>query len=228
MKFTTLLFVLITMLFGLPLNAHEIEKRYNQVHIEASSAADVDNDTMVVSLYALEEGSRATELSKKVNQKINWALNNLKQYKAIKVETESYSTNPVYNKNQVIAWRVRQSIKLESKDMSLMSDVLGEMQQQLKLSGISFDVSREKREEKTQSLIDEALTAYNKRATQIAKKLNFQSYKIVNINVSTSGSSPRYRQMDSRAMMSKMESAPAFAAGDKTLTVRISGSVELQ
>jgi predicted secreted protein len=228
MKFTTLLFFLITMLFGSPLNAHEIEKRYNQVHIEASSAADVDNDTMVVSLYALEEGSKATELSRKVNQKINWALNNLKQYKAIKVETESYSTNPVYNKSQVIAWRVRQSIRLESKDMSLMSDVLGEMQQQLKLSGISFDVSREKREAKTQSLIDEALTAYNNRATQIAKKLNFQSYKIVNINVSTSGSSPRYRQMNSRAMMSKMESAPAFAAGDKTLTVRISGSIELQ
>ncbi len=228
MKHTTFLFVLITMLFGSPLNAHEIEKSYNQVHIESSSSADVDNDTMVVSLYALEEGSKATELSRKVNQKINWALNNLKQYKTIKVETESYSTNPVYNKNQIVAWRVRQSIKLESKDMSLMSDVLGEMQQQLKLSGISFDVSREKREEKTQSLIDEALTAYNKRATQIAKKLNFQSYKIVNINVSTSGSSPRYRQMDSRAMMSKMESAPAFAAGDKTLTVRISGSIELQ
>ncbi len=228
MKHSIFLFVLITMLFGSPLNAHEIEKSYNQIHIEASSAADVDNDTMVVSLYALEEGSKATELSRKVNRIINWALNNLKQYKAIKVETESYSTNPVYNKNQVIAWRVKQSIRLESKDMSLMSDVLGEMQQQLKLSGISFDVSREKREEKTQSLIDEALTAYNKRATQIAKKLNFQSYKIVNINVSTSGSSPRYRQMDSRAMMSKMESAPAFSAGDKTLTVRISGSIELQ
>jgi predicted secreted protein len=163
-----------------------------------------------------------------VNKKINWALNNLKRHKAIKVETESYTTNPVYNKNQVIAWRVRQSIRLESQDMSLMSEVLGEMQQQLKLSGISFDVSREKREAKTQSLIDEALAAYNKRATQVAKKLNYQSYKIVNINVSTSGSSPRYRQMDSRAMMSKMESAPAFAAGDKTLTVRVSGSIELQ
>jgi len=228
MKFTTSLFVLITMLSGLPLSAHEIEKSYNQIHLEVSSAADVDNDTMVVSLYALEEGSRATELSSKVNRTINWALNNLKQYKAIKIETESYSTSPVYNKNQVIAWRVRQSIRLESKNMSLMSDVLGVMQQQLKLSGISFDVSREKREEKTRALIDEALTAYSKRATQVAKKLNFQSYKIVNINVSTSGSSPRYRQMDSRVMMSKMESAPAFAAGDKTLTVRVSGSIELQ
>ena len=228
MKYPSFLFFLIAICFGSPLGAHEIEKSYNQVHLEVSSAADVDNDTMVVSLYALEEGSRAAELSGRVNKKINWALNKLKQYKAIKVETESYSTNPVYNKSQIVAWRVRQSIQLKSKDMSLMSDVLGEMQQQLKLSGISFDVSREKREEKTQSLIDEALTAYNKRATQVAKKLSFKSYKIVNINVSTSGSSPRYKQMNSRMMMDSMEAAPAFAAGDKTLTVRVSGSIELQ
>ena len=227
MKFPSFLIFLIATCFGSPLNAHEIEKSYNQIHLEVSSAADVDNDTMVVSLYALEEGSRAAELSGRVNKKINWALNKLKQYKAIKVETESYSTNPVYNKSQIVAWRVRQSIQLESKDMSLMSDVLGEMQQQLKLNNISFDVSREKREDKTQSLIDEALTAYNKRATQVAKKLNFKSYKIVNINVSTSGSSPRYKQMNTR-MMDSMESAPAFAAGDKTLTVRVSGSIELQ
>ena len=228
MKFSFFLIFLTAMFFSAQLNAHEIEKSYNQINIEASSAADVDNDTMVVSLYAMEEGSKATEISSIVNNKVNWALKKLKQYSTIKVETESYTTNPVYNKTQVVAWRVRQSIRLESKDMSLMSDVLGEMQQQLKLSGISFDVSRGKREEKTQALIDEALTAYNKRATQIAKKLNFQSYKIVNMNVSTSGSSPRYNQMNSRAMMSEMKSAPTFSAGDKTLTVRVSGSIELQ
>ncbi len=82
--------------------------------------------------------------------------------------------------------------------------------------------------EKTQSLIDDALAAYDQRAIQVAKKLNFQSYKIVNVNVSTSGSSPRYKQMSSRAMMADAESAPVFAAGDKTLTVRVSGTIELQ
>ena len=228
MKYPYFLLVLVVTFFSAHSNAHEAVKSYNQINLDISSAADVDNDTMVVSLYALEEGSKAAVLSSKVNKTINWALDKLKQYKTIKVETESYTTNPVYNKNQVIAWRVRQSIQLESKDMPLMSDVLGEMQQQLRLNGISFDVSREKREEKTQALIDEALMAYDKRATQITNKLNFKNYKIVNMNVSTSGISPRYKQMSSRAMMADAESAPAFAAGDKTLTVRVSGTIELQ
>ncbi len=208
--------------------AHESVKNYNQISLEVSSSAEVENDTMVVSLYALEEGSKVVELSDKVNKKINWALEKLKQYKNIKVETESYSTNPVYSKNQIIAWRVQQSIQLESRDMSLMSEVLGELQQQLKLNGISFDVSPEKREKQTQILIDQALTAYNKRATQIANKLRRDSYKIVNMNVSTSSSVVRYKYRAASAMVADAEVAPAIAAGDKTLSVRVSGTIELE
>lgn len=207
--------------------AHDAVKSYNQINLEASSSADVDNDTMMVSMYAQEEGSKAAVLSNRVNQKINWALNQLKPHKSIKVETESYTTNPVYNKNQIISWRVRQSIKLESKDMSLMSEVLGELQRQLKLNGISFDVSRDKREQQTKILVDEALSAFTRRATQIANKLQYERYKIVNIHVSTSGGSPVYRNR-SMSMMSDAKIVPEFSAGDRTLSVRVSGSIELE
>jgi len=207
-------------------NAHETVKNYNQISLEASSSADVDNDTMIVSLYVQEEGSQAVVLSNKVNKKISWALSKIKQYKVIKAETESYSTNPVYNNNKIISWRVKQSIKLESKDMSLLSEVLGELQQQLKLNGISFDVSREKREQQTKMLIDQALSAFNNRATQISKNLKHDAYKIVNMHVSTSASSPRYQQRNMRVMAAEV--APTFEAGDKTLSVRVSGTIELE
>lgn len=220
------LFVLISL--NAKVYAHEPVKSYNQISLEASSSADVDNDTMMVSMYAQEEGAKATALSNKVNRKINWALEKLKQHKTIKVETESYTTNPVYNKSQIVSWRVRQSIKLESKDMSLMSEVLGDLQGQLSLDGISFDVSREKREQQTKVLIDEALAAYTVRAKQIANKLQHDDYKIVNINVSTSGSSaPRYKSRN-MSMMAEAQVSPTFSAGDKTLSVRVSGSIELQ
>ena len=169
-------------------------------------------------------------LSNKVNTKINWALQQLKQHKDIKVETESYSTNPVYNKNQLVGWRVKQSLKLESTDMSLMSEVLGDLQQQLKLAGISFDVSRDKREQQTQALIDQALSAYNKRATQIANKLQRDSYKIVTMHVSTSTNPVQHRFRNSTAMMAEMSSvvAPEIAAGERVLSVRVNGTIELE
>ncbi len=210
--------------------AHDEVKNYNQISLDATASADVENDTMIVSLYAQEEGSNAAELSGRVNKKINQALTELKQYNDIKVETESYSTTPVYNKNQIIAWRVKQSIKLESKNMPLMSEVLGGLQKQLKLSGISFDISREKNEQQTKLLIDQALSAFNERATQITGKLKRPSYKIVNMKVSTSASAGPYQYRASRAMMAAAAAvvAPEVAQGDKTLSVKVSGTIELE
>ena len=230
MKWFNAILLVITLLSFSTVYAHEDVLNYNQISLQASASADVENDTMIVSLYAQEEGSKAVVLSNRVNEKINRALKELEQYKSIKVETESYSTTPVYNKNQIIAWRVKQSIQLESKDMSLMSEVLGELQQQLKLNGISFDVSPDKREQKTQVLIDQALTAYNKRATQIANQLQRNNYKIVNMKVSTSADTSRYRYKAATAMMAEAAStvAPEMARGDQTLTVKVSGTIELE
>ena len=227
--FNSFLFVITLLLFSTAY-AHEEVKSYNQISLEASASAEVENDTMIVSLYVQEEGSKAVALSNRVNKKINWALEKLKQYKNIKVETQSYSTNPVYNKNQVIAWRVKQSIQLESKDMSLMSEVLGELQQQLKLNGISFDISRDTREQQIQILIDQALTAYNKRATQIANKLQHDGYKIVSMKVSTAASASPYRYRVASAMMAEAAPAvaPDIAKGDQSLSVRVNGTIELE
>ena len=229
-RFHRFLFLCIALLAFQNGYAHEVVKSYNQISLEASSSAEVDNDTMMVSMYVQEEGSKAVDLSNKVNKKINWALEKLKKHTDIKVETESYSTNPVYNKNHIVAWRVRQSIQMQSKNMSLLSEVLGELQQQLKLNGITFDVSREAREKNTQVLIDQALAAFNKRATQIANNLKNDSYKIVNMRVTTTNNPSPYQYRGAKAMMAESSAmvAPEIAKGDKTLTANVSGTIELQ
>lgn len=229
MRLVHLFLFLLTLSIASSAYAHDEVKNYNQISLQASASTDVENDTMIVTLFAQEEGSKASVLSDRVNKKVNQALKKLKQHKTIKVETESYTTSPVYNNNQIISWRVKQAIKLESKDMPLMSEVLGELQQQLKLSNISFDISREKREQQTQLLIDQALSAYDKRATQITEKLNRASYKIVNMNVSTSAGVGPYRHRAS-VMMAETASvtAPEVSQGDKTLSVRVSGTIELE
>lgn len=224
----TLLFLVAFFTFS-AVHAHEQVKSYNQISLDASASADVENDTMIASLYVQEEGSNATDLSNQVNRKINWALEKLKAHDGVKAETESYSTSPVYNKNRITAWRVRQSIQLESKDMALMSEVIGELQTQLKLDGISFDVSRDNRERQIEALIDLALNAFSARAKQISNNLRHDRYEIVNIHVSTSSISPRqkYRGAVMMAESSAMV-APDIASGERTLTVRVNGTIELR
>jgi len=229
MRFSRYFILLITLFIAQGSYAHEAEKSYNQISLDASAATEVANDTMLVSMFVQEEGSDASRLSDEVNIKVNWALNRLKAFKEIKVETESYSTSPVYNKSQVVAWRVKQSIRLESKNMPLLSNVLGELQQKLKLNGIGFDVSREARDAQMKLLIDEAIAAFDQRAMQIANKLSSDSYKIVNVRVSTSNNnSVNFRRSGLMMAESAAKIAPEIAGGEKTLTATVNGTIELQ
>lgn len=229
MKFTRYLILFVTLFFAQTIYAHEPEKSYNQITLDASASAEISNDTMLVSMYTQEEGSDSSKLSDQVNTKVNWALNLLKAHKEIKVETESYSTSPVYNKSQVVAWRVKQSIRLESRNMALLSDVLGELQQRLNLSGIGFDVSRDARDAEMKLLINQALSAFDQRATQIAEKLNSKGYKIVSVRVSTSNN-PAINHRRSGLIMAESAAkvAPEIAGGEKTLTASVNGTIELK
>jgi predicted secreted protein len=212
-------------------SAHDNTLYYNQVSIDASASAEVENDTMIVRLYAMQESVDAKDASDRVNDIVNQALADLKQYPDIEVKTESYTTSPVYNKSQIVSWRVRQNISLKSKNMTQLSQLLGGLQRKMKLASIGFDVSKEQRQAHTDRLIDEALTAYDKRASQVASKIKGGGYRIVNMNISTSGSESPRPYMAMRAMAAEADFAgvsPQTEGGKSTLTVRVNGTIELQ
>ena len=78
-------------------------------------------------------------------------------------------------------------------------------------------------------LIDQALSADNKRATQIVKQLGSDSYKIVSMDVSTSASEIISKYRSARVMMAEAAPvAPEMASGDQTLSVRVTGTIELE
>ncbi len=225
-----LFITLLVLILPFTVRAENSETHYDRIHLSVSSSAQIENDTMVAILYAEEEGSKAAELSDIVNQKIRWGLAIVKANPSIKYQTNAYSSNPVYNKNKIKGWRVRQSIRLESQDMALMSDVLGKLQQQLALQSMQFSVSKASRDRQDEALIDSALDAYAKRAKQVVSKLHRKSYKIVDMNISTSGARSAYPKYQMRAMVMESDAgiAPAVSAGEQTVSVTVSGSIELE
>jgi len=209
--------------------AHENETHYDRVHLSVSASAQLENDTMVATVYAQEEGSKAAELSGIVNKRIRRALDLVKTYPEIKHQTNTYSSSPIYSNNKIKGWRVSQSLRLESKDMTLMSDVLGKLQSELALQSMQFTISADSKNQQDEKLIDKALQAFEKRAQQVVKKLGRKNYKIVDINISTSGARPIRPQYQMRAMvMDAAESAPAISAGEQTVSVTVSGNIELE
>jgi len=208
--------------------AHEEETHYDRIHLSVSASAQLENDTMVATVFAQEEGSQAAELSSVVNQRIRRALELVKQHPEIKHQTNTYSSNPIYSNNKIKGWRVSQSLRLESKDMALMSDVLGKLQNDLALQSMQFTVSSESKNQQDEKLIDKALEAFEKRAQQVVKKLGRKDYKIVDINISTSGARGLQPQYAMRAMVMDAESSPAISAGEQTVSITVSGNIELE
>ena len=209
--------------------AHDNETHYDRIHLSVNASAQIENDTMVATVYAEEEGSQAAELSSIVNQRIRWGLDLVKKHPEIKHQTNAYSSNPIYSNNKIKGWRVRQSLRLESQDMTLMSDVLGKLQSELALQSMQFTVSPDSKNQQDEKLIDKALQAFENRAQQVVKKLGRKSYKIVDINISTSGTIGVRPQYQMRAMvMDAAESAPAISAGEQTVSVTVSGNIELE
>lgn len=208
--------------------AHDDETHYDRIHLSVSATAQLENDTMVATVSAQEEGSQAAELSALVNQRIRNALELVKKHPQIKHQTNAYSSNPIYNNNKISGWRVSQSLRLESSDMALMSEVLGKLQSDLALQSMQFTVSPASKNKQDEKLIDEALEAFSARALQVVKKLERRNYKIVDINISTSGAIGVRPQYQMRAMAMDAESSPAVSAGEQTVTVTVSGNIELE
>jgi predicted secreted protein len=112
--------------------------------------------------------------------------------------------------------------------MALMSEVLGKLQSDLALQSMQFTVSPASKNKQDEKLIDEALEAFSARALQVVKKLERRNYKIVDINISTSGAIGVRPQYQMRAMAMDAESSPAVSAGEQTVTVTVSGNIELE
>ncbi|HHO59364.1 MAG TPA: DUF541 domain-containing protein [Thiotrichales bacterium] len=226
LSFFALLFFSSTLLQTARADDNDIH--YDRVRLSVTASAKLDNDIMVAIVYAEEEGSQVSTLSSIVNQKIRHGLDLVKKYPAIKHQTNAYSSSPIYNDNKIKGWRVRQSLRLESSDMGLMSEVLGKLQRHLALQSMSFTVSPQSKNKQDEQLIDEALEAFDQRATQVVKKLSRKGYKIIDINIATAGSRGVRPSYQMRAMAMEADAAPAISAGEQTVSVTVSGSIELE
>ena len=203
---------------------------YDRINFSVSVNEEVQNDTLTAVLYAQREGSEAVGLADQVNKDITWAMEQIKEVPAIAVESQDYQTMPIYSKQTLTGWRVRQSISLESRDTTAMSTMLGRLQQRLAIQSIDYSISPEKRQIVEKGLIAEALTRFTERARMVTDQLNRPDFRIVNMDINTGGESP-VRPMLRTTMMRAEEvsvSPPSLEAGTNAMTVTVHGTIELQ
>ena len=200
---------------------------YNQVQLQSQQTESVSNDTMHVTLGTHAEQRDPASLARKINEDMEWALAKAKQVKGVKVSTGSYQTWPITNKKVTTGWRGQQSLELESKDTGSLARLAGELQDRLQIKSMNFTVSDDKRMAVENRLIEAALNAFKDRARIVGDNLKADGYRIVDINIGTSGQAPPVRHQPRMAMAMEASDAVAVEGGESDIQVTVSGTIEL-
>ncbi|WP_462381479.1 SIMPL domain-containing protein [Pseudomonas sp. Marseille-QA0892] len=206
------------------------EARYNQITLRADVSHQVARDRMQVSLYTEAQDADPAKLAAQITKTLNTTLADARQVKGVEVSQGSRSSYPIYDDKgqKITGWRERASIQLESGDFAALSDLTGKLLGQLSMGSMSFSVSDEARKRTEDALIREAVDAFKARAQLATDALGGSSYKIVSLNLNTSGFQPPLR-MQAMAKSARMEDAtPDIEAGNSDIGANADGVIEVQ
>jgi predicted secreted protein len=208
-------------------NAEDTPLTYDRIDLSASAEGEVANDILVAVLSRESEGPSAAPLADEVNKTVDQAIKRIKQIPDIAVQTLDYQTLPSYQKNRITGWRVRQSIRLEARDAGKLSNLLGELQQQLNVDSIGYSVSPDRMKEAENHLISAALKGFQQRAELITQELGRTRYRIVAMRVEAGGP-PRPIYRAGRNMAMEAAAPPTIEAGEQKVQIVVNGTIELQ
>ncbi|WP_180124000.1 SIMPL domain-containing protein [Acinetobacter sp. YH12097] len=205
---------------------------YNIVNIQADATRQVSNDQMYAVLYIEKSNKQPAELATQINQLMTQAVNTARKYPAVKIETGSQSTYPIYDNDsrKLKEWRGRAEVRLESTDFKTASQLVSELQQNFQTQSISFSVSDAQRKKVENELMVEASKNFQQRAQALAQAWNKSGYNLVNINLNTSnyGGQPVPRMAMMKAASADAIPEQEMAGGESKITVSANGSIQFK
>ncbi len=220
---------LVTMLFvPLAAAAQAPEPLFNLVTLNAQAEREVPNDLLSATLAAEAEGTDPAQLSAEINRTMQSALAVAKAYGAVRARSGNYQTFPVYDKNRIARWRVRQEMRLESTDFAAATELIGKLQASLAVASMALSVSPESRRQAENALIPEALAAFEQRARLVRDGMKAKGHRLRDLQISGGGSAYPVPFAAAARSISASAPAPAVEAGTARILITVSGTIQLQ
>lgn len=229
-RFTKFCLALPALLVAVGTPAQDNPPVYDRVDLNVSVEREVENDVMVAVVYAEVEANAQARAADEVNQAIRFAADRARATAGIEQQTLRYTTRPVYaNDRRIVGWVARQSLRLESMDAEALSTLLGELQTRVAIESLGSTLSKAARDAVEDEVISEAIAQFRRRASQIAAEFDRDSYRLVHLNVGSYAAFPQQAQMRlfEAAQAADAFAAPTIEAGLQTVSVQVSGTIEL-
>jgi predicted secreted protein len=209
--------------------AAEADEPGRLVSFGVESAREVPNDWIRAVVGVTEEDADAAQAADRVNQAMQWALDQARGAQGVVARSGGYSTQPVYHEGKLRRWRANQELVLESADADAMTALLGALQSRVQLRDFRFSVSDARRRSVEDELVAEALAAFRARALLVQRALDARGYAIDHVDIDTSGQIPPQPRMQMQMeAVSTSVAPPAAEPGTSRVSVQVRGAIALE
>lgn len=200
--------------------------------LSAQASADVAQDVVTITLFYEQQASDPSSLTNTLNQRADSALQRAKGVSGVTARSGQFTVFPSTDRDgRISAWRGRTEVVLESHDFAAASKLAGELSSIMQVGNVQFSLSPQAERTAAQKLTGEAIASFRDQAAAGARAFGYGGYSIREVNIGHSGVPPRpVMMMSARAMApdAKMAAPLSLEGGTSTVTVNVSGSVQMK
>ena len=206
---------------------------HNVVQLSAAGSVEVQQDLLVLTLSTTRDGKDATSVQSQLRQALEVAtLEARRQVEPgqMDMRTGSFSLNPRYGQNnQISGWQGRAELVLEGRDFARITSTAARVTT-MTIGNIAFDLSREQRTQVERDAQGQAIENFKAQAADLTRAFGFSGFSlrevVVNSNSYAPGPRPRMMAMEAKSAMA--DAPMEVEAGKSTVTVNVSGSVQMR
>ncbi|WPB58593.1 SIMPL domain-containing protein [Xylophilus sp. GOD-11R] len=204
----------------------------NVVQLSTDGQVEVTQDMLSMTLSTTKEGVDPAAVQSQLKAALDAALVEARKNAApgqLDVRTGNFGLYPRYSKDGKIAsWQGSAELVLEGRDFPRITSTAGRIST-LTLSRTGFGLSREQRAKVEGDAQSQAIERFKAKAADLSRAFGFKGYTLREVAVNTSDSSPmqRPRMMAMEAKAAVADAPVPVEAGKSTVTVNVSGSVQM-
>ena len=214
------------------LGAQTLPPPQNVLQLSASGTVDVTQDLLSLSLTTTREGSDAAGVQSQLQSALDAALTEVRktaQPGQMDVHTGTFSVYPRYSgPGKIAGWRGTAELVLEGRDFARITQAAARVST-MTIGSVGFGLSREQRAKVEGDAQHAAIERFKAKAGELARDFGSSGYTLREVNVTSNDMGPRPLRMMAAVDSLASQSAPVpVEAGKTTVTVTVSGSVQLR
>jgi predicted secreted protein len=225
--------VLLVSTLALTLTAHAATDGppRERLSLSASASAEVTRDVLGIAFSTSREGPDAVSVQNGLKQALDAALAEARKVAKpgqVDVQTGSFSLYPRNDPRtgKLSGWQGSAELLVEGRDAAAIAQLTGRITT-MSIARVGYTLSRDAREKAEGEITSQAISRYRAKATDYARQFGYGGYVVGEVSINSEEAGPRPVMGLMRMKAEAADMALPTEAGKATVTVNVSGSVQL-